>query len=246
MGFYDNTVEVARRTMILFFLVDTSGSMRGTKMDAVNKAISRVIPELAKLSANNADAEIKIAVLTFIREYGLKWLTPQPVEAEKFHWTDLEADGNEDYGAAYRELNAKLSRNEFMKEAIGSYAPAIFLLSDGWPVYEYKEELAELKKNKWFAKAIKAAVAIGDGADKDILSEFTGNSETVLETHSSEALMKLIRFVSVRASQIGSKSSTVGVSSKTGEVPSKMDDFAAHLKEDVNIEIAGIDGDDFD
>jgi uncharacterized protein YegL len=29
---YDEAVEVARRTMVLFFMVDTSGSMEGSKI----------------------------------------------------------------------------------------------------------------------------------------------------------------------------------------------------------------------
>ena len=32
MGIYDGAVEVSRRTMTLFFLVDTSGSMEGSKI----------------------------------------------------------------------------------------------------------------------------------------------------------------------------------------------------------------------
>ena len=31
MGLYDETVKVGRRTMVLFFIIDTSGSMRGAK-----------------------------------------------------------------------------------------------------------------------------------------------------------------------------------------------------------------------
>ena len=36
MSLYDDVVEVPRRTMVLFFLVDTSGSMYGTKIGTVN------------------------------------------------------------------------------------------------------------------------------------------------------------------------------------------------------------------
>ena len=65
MSLYDDVVEVPRRTMVLFFLVDTSGSMYGTKIGTVNTAIEEIIPELKDLSENNADAEIKIATLFY-------------------------------------------------------------------------------------------------------------------------------------------------------------------------------------
>ncbi len=62
---YEGAVEVSRRTMTLFFVVDASGSMDGSKMGTLNSAIEEVIPEIRKISGENADAAIKIAVLEF-------------------------------------------------------------------------------------------------------------------------------------------------------------------------------------
>jgi len=224
---YDEAVEVARRTMVLFFMVDTSGSMEGSKIGTLNSAIEDVIPEIRQISAENADAQIKIAVLEFSE--GAKWLTPAPMDVADYSWNYLNADGITDFGAACKELNSKLSRDAFMGDVAGSFAPAIFLLSDGEPTDDYKKALEDLKNNNWFKKAIKAAVAIGDDANKDVLKEFTGNSESVLTVHSPEALRKLIRFVSVTASQIGSKSSSVG---KAGvdEAASKQEEFIQQVQ----------------
>ncbi len=44
MGLYDEVVEVPRMTMVLFFVVDTSGSMRGAKIGTVNSAIEEIVP----------------------------------------------------------------------------------------------------------------------------------------------------------------------------------------------------------
>ena len=205
---YDGAVEVSRRTMTLFFVVDASGSMDGTKMGTLNAAIEEVIPEIRKISGENADAAIKIAVLEF--SSGTRWITPAPMDAEDFTWSFLTADGMTDFGEACKQLNEKLSRKAFMSDVAGSFAPAIFLLSDGEPTDEYGPALARLKENNWFKKAIKVAIAIGEEANRDVLSEFTGNKEAVLTVHTPEALTKMIRFVSVTASQIGSKSSSVG------------------------------------
>jgi uncharacterized protein YegL len=224
---YDEAVEVARRTMVLFFVVDTSGSMEGAKIGTLNSAIEDVIPEIRQISTENADAQIKIAVLEFSE--GAKWLTPAPIEVSDYAWNYLNADGITDFGAACKELNAKLSRDAFMSDVAGSFAPAVFLLSDGEPTDDYKHYLGELWQNNWFKKAIKAAVAIGDDANKDVLKEFTGSMESVLTVHSPEALRKMIRFVSVTASQIGSKSSSVG---KAGvdEVASKQAEFVKQVQ----------------
>lgn len=222
------SISVPRRTMVLFFVVDASGSMQGAKIGTVNSAIEDVLPELADISAENADAQIKIAVLEF--SSGARWLTPSPVDAEMFSWNYInDAQGLTDLGEACKQLNMKLSRNEFMNEVVGSFAPAIFLLSDGAPTDDYKKELQKLWDNNWFKKAIKVALAIGADADTSVLAEFTGNIESVLTVHTPEALRKMIRFVSVTASQIGSKSSNAGATDESGEVRNKQDDFIEEL-----------------
>ena len=122
------------------------------------------------------------------------------------------------------------NRKAFMGDVAGSFAPAIFLLSDGEPTDEYASSLAKLKENNWFKKAIKVAVAIGEDANRDVLAEFTGNKEAVLTVHTPEALTKMIRFVSVTASQIGSKSSGVGKGG-VDEAANKQDEMIDKISE---------------
>ena len=233
MGIYDDVVEVPRRTMVLFFMVDTSGSMSGEKIGRVNTAIDEIVPEIKRISEENADAQIKVATLEF--STGARWMCDKPVSAEDFRWSFLEADGLTDLGEACQQLNEKLSRNEFMSEATGSFAPAIFLLSDGEPTDNYQHGLQKLKENNWVKKAIKVAIAIGDDANTSILAEFTGNKEAVITVHSPEALAKWIKFVSVRASEIGSKSSNIGNTAggnTVAAVNSKQDEFGKAIEEE--------------
>lgn len=207
------SVEIARRTMTLFFVVDTSSSMAGAKIGAVNTAIREVLPELSDISSENADANIQLACLDFASD--CNWIiTPSPVEGVV--WNDLVADGMTSMGEAFEVLNQKLSRREFLNSPTGCFAPVIFLMSDGYPTDKYESALGRLKGNKWFKYAIRVAVAIGDDADKDLLAEFTGNPELVLTAHTPEALKAMIRFVSVTSSKIGSQSSGIGIGQKDG------------------------------
>ena len=222
-----DTVPIPRRTMVLLFIVDTSGSMSGDKIGAVNEAIREVIPEIKLISEDNADAQIKIAVLDF--SSGARWLYEKPIESEKFVWNNLDTNGVTDMGVAFKMLNEKLSRTQFMADAVGSYAPAIFMMSDGGPTDDYKKELEELRKNKWFKVAIKVAVAIGNDANIDVLKEFTGNEECVLKVRSPQALRQMIMFASITASQIGSKSSGVGVDSAI-DSNRKVGDFTDQIR----------------
>lgn len=216
MSLLDDAVSVPRRTMALFFLIDTSGSMSGNKIGAVNDAIVNVLPMLEDISSSNPDAEIKVAALEFSN--GTKWLYNEPKSVEDFKWIDVQAGGLTSLGEACLELNSKLSRSGYMKSASGSYAPAIILLSDGGPTDNFDGGLQTLQGNNWFKNAIRIAIAIGDDADLDVLARFTGNSEAVIKVQNIDALKQIIRVVAVTSSQIGSKSSSAGDTSKQDQV----------------------------
>lgn len=229
MSLLDDAVSVPRRTMTLFFLIDTSGSMSGNKIGAVNDAIVNVMPMLEDISSSNPDAEIKVAALEFSN--GTKWLYNEPKSVEDFKWIDVQAGGLTSLGEACLELNTKLSRSGYMKSASGSYAPAIILLSDGGPTDNFDGGLQTIQGNNWFKNAIRIAIAIGDDADLDVLARFTGNSEAVIKVQNIDALKQIIRIVAVTSSQIGSKSSSAGDTSKQDQV----------IK-DVNQAVDNIDG----
>jgi uncharacterized protein YegL len=214
---------IVKRQMVLFFVVDVSGSMAGAKIGTVNNAVREVLPELREIGGS--DVDLRIACLKF--SSGCAWLHASPVPAENFQWNNLEADGVTDMGAAFKELASKMARDGFLSAPSGSVAPAIFLMSDGEPTDDYKSGLAALQQNKWFKYAIKVAVAIGNDANIDVLKEFTGNIESVIKVHTPEVLRKWIRFVSVTSSQIGSKSQPM----QNGQVESKQDAMIEQIKD---------------
>lgn len=74
MGMFDDVEGIVKRQMVLFFVVDTSGSMQGTKIGAVNTAIREVLPELK--DAGGSDVDLKVACLTF--SSGCKWMYSTP------------------------------------------------------------------------------------------------------------------------------------------------------------------------
>lgn len=196
----------AKKSMVLFFVIDVSTSMRGEKIEAMNRAMSEVLPELIGIGGFTTD--IKVAVLEF--SSGFEWKTPEPISLKQYqNWTSLYADGVTDLGAALLELNDKMSRKSFLQSATLSYAPVIFLITDGYPTDNYRKGIATIQKNNWFKHGIKIALAIGDGVDRDVLTEFTGDSEFVVEAKNVKTLISLVKEISVTSSQIGSSSMPV-------------------------------------
>ena len=200
--------SIPRKTTILFFIIDTSGSMAGTYIGAVNSAIEETLEKLREMNADSADAEIEVALLEF--SSSARWLTPNgPVKVENYYWSDLNADGLTAMGEAFRMLEEKLHKSSgFMQRASGSYAPVLFLMSDGEPNDDYKTHLAKLQNNGWFKASTKVALAIGDEANDYVLMEFTGSKEAVVRVpdgkNAGEKLAKMVRFIAVTSSQVAS------------------------------------------
>lgn len=241
MGMFDDAEGIVKRQLNLFFIVDTSGSMIGTKITAVNTAVREVLPELQ--GAGGADVDLKVACLKF--STGTEWMYPTPISAETFTWQELQADGVTDLGEAFNELNKKLSRHEFLNAPSASVAPVLFLMSDGEPTDDYSSSLKKLQGNNWFKNAIKVAVAIGDDANIDVLKEFTGNIEAVITVHNPEALKKWIRKVSITSSKIGSQSQPM----TEGEIQTKQDAVIDSIKDiqqsDPDLNQTSTSGDDW-
>ena len=61
---------VSRKSLVIFFLIDTSGSMKGKKMGELNTVMEELIPEIRRVG--EADTEVKVAVLTFSTD--VRWM----------------------------------------------------------------------------------------------------------------------------------------------------------------------------
>ena len=44
---FDDAEEIAKKSMVLFFLIDCSGSMGGSKIGTVNSVMEELIPEMS-------------------------------------------------------------------------------------------------------------------------------------------------------------------------------------------------------
>ena len=219
-----SATSVSKKSLVVFFLIDTSGSMKGKKMGELNTVMEELIPEIRRVG--EADTDVKVAVLTFSTE--VRWMYANPIPIEDFEWARLRASGVTSMGAAFKELNHRMSRNSFLNSPSLSFAPVIFLMTDGYPSDDYKEGLRELQTNSWYKFGLKAALGIGQEANDNILAEFTGSKDTVVHAYSGGQLAQMIKIIAVTSAQIGSKSMTL--SDDTGQELGEENVFAAKQK----------------
>lgn len=202
-----NAVEKgARKVLPIIYVLDISGSMSGNPIGALNQAMSETMPVLREIEATNTGAQIKIGALTFATD--VHWVSNGLEEIDDFFWNDVTAGGLTALGAALNELNDKMSRNAMFQSDTGFKLPVLIFLSDGAPTDGWETALATInQENKWFANSTKIAIALGQSADKDVLTKVVDNNpEAVISVDDLETLKKLIPVLSATASKIGSVS----------------------------------------
>lgn len=205
--------SVPRRALHIFYVLDTSGSMSGTPIATLNRAMEETVVALKDVANKNADAQLKIAVMEFNTK--ARWVTANgPEDMEDFIWEDLKAMGLTSMGDALKELDEKMSRSGFLESMTGAYMPIIILMTDGQATDDYKKALEKIRGNKWFKRGTKIAFALGDYADRVMMEEIVGNPEAVIETNDLEAFASMLKLASVTSSMLQSISRTVDLDGK--------------------------------
>lgn len=204
---------LASRPLHFFWVVDCSGSMYGDKIQSLNYAIRQTIPDMKSAAEENPNADLLIRTLKF--STGAQWVTGEPVTIDNFVWDDLEANGVTTMGAAFEMIADELKMPPMSERAL---PPVIVLLSDGQPTDSYKEGLKKLMATPWGKKSVKIAISIGQDADDEVLTEFTGNRELVLQANNPQALVKMIKWASTVAKQVSSPNSNPTVTSTDAAV----------------------------
>lgn len=211
---------IARQELNIVFVIDSSGSMAGERIGAVNNSIRDIMSIMPEIQEDTSDALIKISALTFSDD--ASWVYDEPKTIEEFKWKDIKVDGCTNLSDAYSSLSKffRKKMNGGQMPDIGGVAPIVILMTDGMPTsYDWEEKLADLKKKGWFKAALKYALSIGVDTDEamDVLTKFTGNPETVLKVYTAEALRKVIKVIAVTASKVKSQSASINQTGNMNE-----------------------------
>lgn len=191
----------------VMLLLDSSGSMRGVKMDTLNSAVHTMLDDFGDLSKNETD--IVVSIIEF--NNGAFRHCPFTT-ASQVNYQDLTAGGGTNMGQALKMAKDIIEDKE---ETPGNaYRPLIILVSDGMPNNGWETPLREFVGGGRSQKCDRMAMAIGVDACKSVLEQFTeGTGHDVFEAHQAGDIKKFFKFVTMSVTQRS-------VSGNPNEVPS--------------------------
>ena len=184
--------ELAARPLHFIWIIDVSGSMEGEKIQILNNAIHEAIPNMKEVAAKNCGAKLFVRAITF--SSGAQWHISQPTPIEDFKWDDVSANGVTDMGKAFRMVADQMKMPPMPDRA---FPPVLVLISDGQPTDDYGSGLKDLMSQRWGKKAVRAAIAVGQDVNLEVLQKFIGHSEIKpLRASNPDALAQCIKFAS--------------------------------------------------
>lgn len=154
--------------MRLFFVIDTSGSMVGAKIGALNDAMINILSEL-----RYEGVPMEVSVLLYSKT--VRWMYERPIDISEFEWKNVEANGMTAMGEAYIALAKRFTEDEASNDV-----SIIIIISDGYPTDDFDEGINALNETPSFLSSNRFAIAVDD-ADEVALQQFTGNSDRVFK-----------------------------------------------------------------
>lgn len=117
-------------------LLDTSGSMQGVAIDALNEGLQTFKEELTKNSL--ASRRVEVAIVTFDSNVNV---VQDFVTADQFHPPILTAQGLTTMGAGiHKALDLIQERKaQYRTNGIAYYRPWVFMITDGEPQGEFED-----------------------------------------------------------------------------------------------------------
>lgn len=181
------------RRLPIYLLIDTSGSMLGEPIAAVETGIQTLLSTLRQ-----DPYALETAYLSVIKfDSDAQQLIPL-TELSDFQAPSFVASGMTSLGRAL-SLLAKKIETEVVKTSIdvkGDWKPLIFILTDGVPTDDWERGVNELKKQKF---GMIVGCAAGAGADPAILKQITENVVR-LDTLDSAGVKAFFKWVSASIS----------------------------------------------
>lgn len=188
------------RRLLAYFLLDTSGSMNGEPIQALNNGFNGLISMLR--ADPQAMDSLHLSVITFDRD--VKNIIPLTALANFYPMEITCPDSGPTHTGAALEMVADLVRKDLVKgseDEKGDWQPLLFIFTDGKPsdIQKYRQMIPVLRDLDFGAIV---GCAAGPKADEQFLKELTDHV-VKLDTTDAITLSSFFRWVSSSITQGG-------------------------------------------
>ncbi len=203
------------RRLPIYLLLDTSGSMSGAPIEAMNQGVQLLHKEL--MNDPSAIETVYIAVITFDSQ--AKMLTPL-TELTQFTPPTLSTGGSTSLGMALRLLNDSLNQDILANkpDVKGDYKPLVFLLTDGQPTDSWEEDADSIKNRTQQKVATIIALGCGGGVNQNTLKRIT-DVVMMMDNITADQITQFFKWVSQSVSTTSKVAQTAGAGEGQADLP---------------------------
>ena len=181
------------RRLPIYLVLDTSGSMDGAPINAVNQGLQ--VFQAALQSDPRALETVFVSLITF--DSAARQLVPL-TDVQSFSPPALQATGTTMFGEALKLLEQCISREVVANSTEGQkgdWKPLVFIMTDGQPTDAW-EAAADALKRKGLGNII--GCAAGDAADENMLKRLTPTVVKLSDTN-QQSIAAFFKWVTASA-----------------------------------------------
>lgn len=188
-----------KKTQVVCILLDLSKENEGKNAALVNMAMQEIFCEIREIEEKNSNIEIRVAIFNTADEK--IWISkPNTSECiDDIFWSAQESDGKSQIGRTLAELNRALSRNVLFNDVGKKTCPVILYLGNGESFDDWRTELDNLSKNRWFTNSTRIAIRLED-TDNEFMEAFASNGrESILSIEDVKDISLSLNYVTIHS-----------------------------------------------